>query len=194
MMALVGAIEVTSLSGAAGAGDPAVVDSLVAAWMQSSKVQARDSSKGDAKAAASGAKVSAKVGGTPKPRKSVTANSAEGALGPQSGADADGAVLSSPRSGAADKGHVVLLLPLCLDLVLSSCNAPELKAVAVALIKYAHDTCSCSCKSLRYCYAQRLTSVLFTLQIGGPGAAEQQRAGPQQRGRAAQSPEPEARA
>lgn len=33
------------------------------------------------------------------------------------------------------KGHLVMLLPMCLDLALTPCDAPALKEVAVALIR-----------------------------------------------------------
>jgi hypothetical protein len=36
----------------------------------------------------------------------------------------------------ADHQHLVLVMPLCLDLVLSPCCAPQLKAVAAAAVKY----------------------------------------------------------
>lgn len=143
MMALVGSIEAP----AADNGTPAV-DALVAAWMQSSKVQvqARETSKTDASksAGAKGAAASAGksgAGSATKPRKSVTTGSGEGSPGmAPTSAEAETSSASPSRpSSVAEKGHVVLLLPLCLDLVLSSCSAPDLKAVAVSLIKYVQN-------------------------------------------------------
>jgi hypothetical protein len=40
------------------------------------------------------------------------------------------------EQGEADHQHLVLVMPLCLDLVLSPCCAPQLKAVAAAAVKY----------------------------------------------------------
>ncbi len=36
---------------------------------------------------------------------------------------------------SSNKGHLVMLLPMCLDLALTPCDAPELKQVAVALVR-----------------------------------------------------------
>lgn len=139
MMALVGSIHLEAPAGALA------VDGLVAAWMQSSKVQvqAREPSKSDASKSVGSGK-SGSIGSVTKPRKSVTASSGEGSPGiAPASADADASLGSPSRpASVAQKGHVVLLLPLCLDLVLSSCSAPDLKAVAVSLIKYVPLTCN----------------------------------------------------
>lgn len=42
---------------------------------------------------------------------------------------------NSSNSEECTKGHLALLLPLCLDLVLTRVNAPALREVAVSLIK-----------------------------------------------------------
>lgn len=153
MMTQVAAVDgATPSSGSSisGASSATGVDALVAAWMQSSKVQSREisTSKTESKVSEKDRGSASKGGSAIKPRKSVTVTVAAGVVEdpPCSPTNREGASAvsflsaidsssSSSSSGGADKAHVVLLLPLCLDLVLSLCAAQELKAVAVALIK-----------------------------------------------------------
>lgn len=82
-------------------------DKLVAAWMLSSKAQPI---------------VSSGAGKTPSKRRSVPS-------GDRLGEGDEG------RSAPDARSHLSMLLPMCLDLVLAQCNAPELKSVSVSLIK-----------------------------------------------------------
>lgn len=97
------------------------VSALVENWMRSCTLQGSLSTK-------------PAHGG--KQRKSITAAlpspTAASALAQT---DRARAADSASAGSAGDQQHLVLAMPLCLDLVLSNCSTPKLKTAAVTVIK-----------------------------------------------------------
>lgn len=112
-------------------------DTLIAEWMLSSKTQPFASS-------ATGKNTpnnnSSSTGTGITKRRSIPGSGD----GKQAGSGQD-SPLQDPHQAATEgqpggadsrsKGHLVLLLPMCLDLALTPCDAPVLKEVAVAIIR-----------------------------------------------------------
>lgn len=93
------------LAGTEESGATKEVERLLSRWLTSSALHTPDAA-------------------TPKPRTSAEQS--------QRSAKASQSVIDAADHGT---GHLVLVVPLCLDLALSSCATAKLKAVAAAVVK-----------------------------------------------------------
>eukprot|EP01032_Pedospumella_encystans_P015971 gene15971-18240_t len=122
------ATSASSTSTSASSGSSSTEeDALISEWMLSSKTQPFASPAVPASANASATK-----------RRSIPGSSdGKQTSGHDHQHQHDSSQTASEVQQGSDgsKGHLVMLLPMCLDLALTPCDAPALKEVAVALVR-----------------------------------------------------------
>jgi hypothetical protein len=126
MLSLVARVE-SSLEPQGGGQPEAEVDALVVRWMLSSQLQA-------ALPAPRAAAVTASSAGA-QPRKSISITLPSTVTAGASGASVGGDAASVLSEHAPGSGHLVLIIPQCLELILHASVAAQLKATAATVVR-----------------------------------------------------------